>query len=338
LGLIRSIGGELLVFELCMAKRASVRANQTRQGADMVYQQGGVKRDYAGKPLINKRNLDSWRDEFPHFEGGAEMANPTNIIGFRVLTPPQSSSTTGREVGDDAATAAGDGVEIGPLGASQAAPQGVGMDGVYRDQPQAASLEDGYRGRPVGGEAGVQADKACASAPVPEATSVKTGLAAGESLLDSCHGSGSLVAEYIKILNQNSVRIPRGMRGVLDEWAGRGVLVAHLEGGLLRAFEARKKAGSTQPVGLAYVDSCVKSEVSELRRSAAMLDRAVNRASDGKSARSSRESWRRRVERLARSVGISARPGEDWPDLERRVKAALDAAPDAVAGGNPWLS
>jgi len=119
-----------------------------------------------------------------------------------------------------------------------------------------------------------------------------------------------------------AVLAARGIRAAVgeptvDAWVADGVSPDELAEAIEKSREARLKAGSNQPIPLAYVAQVITSQRGAARRAAAELEGKAPRA------------WRGGVgdlTALARQLGIApARPGEEAPDFRARVMTAYQA-------------
>jgi len=307
-GLVQSIGnGEVLVFLCALAKAAHLRAVDTRQGNDRVYPQRGGYAQLIAKSLKEHDIFVSFGGDVEAVEKALSPNNPTDIKD-QGKTHNQSSSTTGcdgargdalsaRGVNRDRAAPS----QAGPLGqagkhagyrdrptGSHASPDGAGFDGVGADPVAPASA--------LGGDAG----KAC--------------LAAGDALL-GMPGHLQAVADALRAeVVARSVRVPDGS-GALLGWARLGVDVRLMRLALDRAFSAREKAKSLQPVNLGFLARCIETERAQIEAGRKVL--AV-----GPGKRMTAAGREARVAALAGSLGLSARPGESVQQWHARVAAA----------------
>lgn len=119
-----------------------------------------------------------------------------------------------------------------------------------------------------------------------------------------------------------AVLAARGIRAAVgeptvDAWVADGVSPDELAEAIEKSREARLKAGSNQPIPLAYVAQVITSQRGAARRAAAELEGKAPRA------------WRGGVgdlTALARQLGIApARPGEEAADFRARVMTAYQA-------------
>lgn len=304
-GLVQKRKSAVLVFSLPMASAGEVRPNQTRQETD---------RRLSTKPGAKKyQHLSGFAGGFEAepdtHKNTSNGPNPTHIGGLG-FTSSESSSTDSTGVN----ASGGDAAPGGP----------------YRDRPagsQASSLE-----RPGETQESPDRDRPLASRPArpgrfggrsePECIRLHAGqhgtpgsLAESESTAADCAG-GDRADALKQVLSRRGIRIPAAAAGsaVLDAWVGEGVTPLELDGAVEAALDARRKAESLQPVGLAYVGRIVQSKRSEARRAAKAVTEG-RKQSVGAQA----------FEHLARSMGMwPARMGETWDDFRKRVYAAAD--------------
>lgn len=327
LGLLVSVGGPVLCFLCALADYGQVRPNQTgRERATPLSTERATPYE-AGRP-VNTGLPGVLRAEQATPPEGAKVPNGPHIRDQGVYTP-QSSSTTGWGVapGDDAAA----GVNRDRAAPSQAG--SLGRPGETHDDP--------YRDRPAGshvGPCGADLDasdrgRAPPSHParwrrlatVPDAGGALPGgqgpinarsSAEKESFADDM--PAPTAAEPLL----RAVLAARGIRAAVVEptvgsWVADGVSPDELADAIEKSREARLKAGSTQPIPLAYVAQVISSQRAAARRAAAELEGKAPRA------------WRGGVgdlAALALQLGIApARPGEEATDFRARVMAAYHA-------------
>lgn len=119
------------------------------------------------------------------------------------------------------------------------------------------------------------------------------------------------------VLDARGIRVAPGEAAVVADWASAGVSPDEVADAVERARAARIKAGSTQPIPLAYVVQVLSSQRAAAKRAAARMEGAAPRA------------WRggfSDLAALARRLGIApARPGEEPGDFRARVMTAYQA-------------
>lgn len=302
-GLLQKRPSAVLVFLLPMASVTEVRPNQTRQKTD-----SGLSTAPDAEGI---QRLSGFAGGFDGESGTPSEAekgpNPTHI-GDRRFTSPQSSSTDSTGVnasGDDAAPG-----------------------GPYRDRPTGSQA--GSLGRPGNTQENPDRDRPAASHPALPGRSgsraqpdckrlhaglneAPAGLAENESTSPECAGDGR-VDVLKQVLARRGVRLPAAPKGleVLSGWVRLGVTPLELDGAVDAALEARRKAESVQPVGVAYVGRIIHSKRGEARRAVEAAQRAVKRGRDQTASE-------RDLDALAKTLGLSPRPGE-WPnEWQRRV-------------------
>jgi hypothetical protein len=307
-GLVQSVGnGEVLVFLCAIAKRAHLRSIETRQGNDRVYQQRGGYAESVAKSLKEHEIFVSFGGDVAAAEAAVSATNPTNIKPQEVLLP-QSSSIAGCDVAPGDAQAAR-GVNRDRATPSQAGQlTQPGKNAVYRDRPTASHAIPGGAGL-----GGVVDRRAAPSAGMGRGVE-KACSAAGEALIGE-PGHLQAVADALRAeVLARSVRVPDGS-AALAGWARLGVDVRLMRLALDRAFSAREKAGSLQPVNLGYLATCVATEL-------AMVEEGRKVLAVGPGKRMTAEGREARVAALAGSLGLSARPGESTSQWHARVAAA----------------
>ena len=134
---------------------------------------------------------------------------------------------------------------------------------------------------------------------------------------ESSHAAALADALRAVVVGAN-VRVPLAAP-VFAAWAAEGVTPEVVRMGVDRAFSARSKAGSTQPVPLGYVTQCVSSVRAELRQARDVAARGPGKRMTPKGAND-------RLLLLARELGVASRAGESWEALRVRVAAAAERA------------
>ncbi len=327
LGLLVSVGGPVLCFLCALADYGQVRPNQTgRERATPLSTERATPHE-AGKPANTGLAGALWVERASPPEG-AKVPNGPHIKDQGVYTP-QSSSTTGWGV------APGDGAAAG-VNRDRAAPSqagSLGRPGETHDDP--------YRDRPVGSHVGPwgadsnasDRDRAPPSHPArwrrlatgPDAGGALPGgqgpinarsSAEKESFADDMPAPASAVPLLRAVLAARGIRAAVG-EPTVDEWVADGVSPDELAEAIEKSREARLKAGSNQPIPLAYVAQVITSQRGAARRAAAELEGKAPRA------------WRGGVgdlTALARQLGIApARPGEEASEFRARVMTAYQA-------------
>ena len=129
--------------------------------------------------------------------------------------------------------------------------------------------------------------------------------------------------------NLRAVLLARGIRldarePQVEQWAAAGVSPDEVAEAVERARHARIKAGSDQPIPLAYVAKVLASMRAAQRRAVERLEgRAPGEYRGGVAD----------LNALARRLGIDgARPGETAPEFQARVLAAHRAAQGGERG------
>ena len=328
LGLLVSVGGPVLCFLCALADYGQVRPNQTgRERATPLSTERATPHE-AGKPANTGLAGALWVERASPPEG-AKVPNGPHIKDQGVYTP-QSSSTTGRGV------APGDGAAAG-VNRDRAAPSQAGSLGRTGE-----THDDPYRDRPVGSHVGPwgadsnasDRDRAPPSHPArwrrlatgPDAGGALPGgqgpinarsSAEKESFADDMTAPAAAVPLLRAVLDARGIRVAPGEASVVADWASVGVSPDEVADAVERARAARIKAGSTQPIPLAYVVQVLSSQRAAAKRAAARLEGAAPRA------------WRggfSDLAALARQLGIAqARPGEEPADFRARVMTAYQA-------------
>lgn len=140
---------------------------------------------------------------------------------------------------------------------------------------------------------------------------------------ESFASSRGASAETREVRNLRAVLLARGIRldarePQVEQWAAAGVSPDEVAEAVERARRARIKAGSDQPIPLAYVAQVLASMHAAQRRAVERLEGRAPGAYRGGVADHNA---------LARRLGIDgARPGETTPEFQARVLAAHRAA------------
>jgi hypothetical protein len=105
---------------------------------------------------------------------------------------------------------------------------------------------------------------------------------------------GTSTSKLVDVLRTEGVQV-QAKSPTVARWVRQGVTVALLKGAISKARQRREEAGSAAPINVPLIDTIVTQ--------------------DGQAVE---QDWNKR----AQAVGVSAKPGEAWPQFRRRV---LDA-------------
>lgn len=298
-GLLQRVKCELLVFLMPMARVASSRPNQTGHvhGTVLSTEQGRAEASNgAGFDGIHGRP----------FEG--EISPNGSDIKMLDVYPSQSSSTpvNGVVPGDDADAR---GVNRDRPAGSQAGsaccrPGKTHTEG-YRDRPAASHPAPQGRRLAAGSEAG--------GALQDGQESISSGSsAAKESLAGELPASDTAEGLLRAVLGARGIRVD-AVEPVVVAWVQAGVSPDELADAVEKSRRARIKAGSTQPIPLAYVAQVISTQRAAAKRALARMRGEAPRAARGGTSD---------LSALARQFGIAdARPGETAEAFGARVRS-----------------
>lgn len=323
-GLVKRVGnGQVLVFLLPMAFRASERDFHTGDN--------GATALSTEQATVNP----SIGAGFDGFEATAKTGQKSSLrryIRVSGCTPSQSSSTAVNEVAsDDAARGVTQDRPSGSQASSACCRSGNTYADPYRDRPTASHVspqgadsdEETNRDRAAPSrDEGVRADTSGCLIDAQQPISARS-LAMNESFAIDRASTDTAVGHLRAVLNARGVRTA-SVEPVLSEWAEQGVTPDEVHKAVEKAIGERLKAGSLQPIGIAYVASILQSQRVAVRRAITRLDGAAPRPSRGGVGD---------LEALAKRLNIAgARPGEQWHEFRERVEKAYRTSDLALSG------
>lgn len=308
LGLLIKQGGALLCFLCPLADDAQARPNQTGHLRDTpVSTDQDTRKSSASSGIYS--DFDRFRSEQDTPSGYDELPNGTHIKDQGVYTH-QSSST--------------DSIGVAPGDADAA--------GVNRDRPaasQAGSLgrpgdtqEDPDRDRPTGshpapGRRLVGPAQQLGALLHPGSSEALEGLAANEST--PVEGASPEADALLSVLQRRGINA-RNAWAELRQWAADGVTPDVLAEAVERALAARSKAGSVQPINVAYVGTILRNDRKQAARTAGRIGDGLSSGTSG-------------LDAMARQLGIAlARPGETHDQYRARVSQAWSGRKQGGAG------